>query len=81
MCRALQLSLHDNGRDLVSDPDLWIAPGRRRRGELVVQTTRVGITKGAELRWRFYLLGSSGVSKRDREAERTALLDGPPKRR
>ena len=77
VCRALQLSLRDNGRDLVRDPDFWIEPGRRRRGELVVQTTRIGIVKGAELRWRFYLLGSPGVSKRDRAAERLRLLDRP----
>lgn len=70
VCRALRLGLRDNGRDLVTDPDFWIEPGRRKRGELVIQTTRIGIAKGSELRRRFYLLGSSGVSKRDRDAER-----------
>lgn len=68
-CRALHLTLRDNGRDLVSDPDLWIEPGRHRRGERIVQTTRIGIRQGAELPRRFYLLGSPGVSKRDRQAE------------
>lgn len=68
-CRALQLTVRDNGRDLVDDPDLWIEPGRRRRGERIVRTRRIGIVKGADLERRFYLLGSPGVSRRDRAAE------------
>ena len=69
-CRALQLTRRDNGRDLVTDPDLWIEPGRRRRDECIVQTTRIGIRKAVELPYRFYILGSAGVSRRDRAAER-----------
>jgi len=72
VCRALRLTLRDNGRDLVADPDLWIEPGRRKRKERVVRTTRVGIRHAAELPLRFYLLGSPGVSKRDRRAESMA---------
>jgi DNA-3-methyladenine glycosylase len=68
-CRALQLTRRDNGRDLATDPDLWIERGRRRRGERVVQTTRIGIRKAVDLPYRFYLLDSPGVSKRDRSAE------------
>ncbi len=68
-CRALHVTLRDNGRDLVSDPDLWIELGRRRRGERIIQTTRIGIRHAAELPRRFYILGSPGVSKRDRTAE------------
>jgi DNA-3-methyladenine glycosylase len=69
VCRALHLSGRDNGRDLVTDPSLWIARGRRRRGERVIQTTRIGIAKATDLPLRFYLLGSPGVSKRDRTRE------------
>lgn len=68
-CKALHLTTRDNGRDLVTDPDLWIEPGRRRRGERIIRTTRVGIRHAADLPLRFYLLGSPGVSKRDRRAE------------
>ena len=75
VCRALQLTLRDNGRDLVTDADFWIEPGRRRRGERAVRTTRVGIVKGADLPRRFYLLGNPGVSKRDRRAEARARRD------
>ena len=69
LCRALRLTLRDNGRDFVTDPDLWIEPGRRARGERVIRTTRVGIRNAADLLRRFYVLGSAGVSKRDRAAE------------
>lgn len=75
VCRALQLTLRDNGRDLATDPDFWIEAGRRRRSERVVQTTRVGIRHAADLALRFYLLGSPGVSKRDRRVE-TDFLNG-----
>lgn len=69
VCRALHLQRSDNGRDLVSDPHFWIEPGRRRGGERIVTATRIGIRKAAELPLRFYLLGSAGVSRRDRAAE------------
>ena len=71
-CRALSFTLRDNGRNLTTDPHLWIESGRRRRGERIVQTTRIGISKAVELPYRFYLLGSPGVSKRDRVAEASA---------
>jgi DNA-3-methyladenine glycosylase len=74
VCRALQLNLRDNGRDLVTDPNFWIEPGRRARGERIIQTTRIGIVRGADLPRRFYLLGSPGVSKRDRRAEASVDL-------
>jgi DNA-3-methyladenine glycosylase len=74
-CRALGLSLSDNGRDLTTDTDLWIEAGRRQRGERIIQTTRIGIRHAADLPRRYYVLGSSGVSKRDRLAE-AALASG-----
>ena len=69
VCRAMQLTRRDNGRDLATDPSLWIEAGRRRPRERVIQTTRIGIGKGTELRRRYYLFGSPGVSRRDRRAE------------
>ncbi|MBI3783743.1 MAG: DNA-3-methyladenine glycosylase [Deltaproteobacteria bacterium] len=73
VCRALHLTIRDNGRDLAADPDLWIESGNRKRHERVVQTTRIGIRRAVDLKLRYYLLGSPGVSKRDREAEAELL--------
>ncbi len=78
VCRALRLTLRDNGRDLVADPDLWIESGRRKRAERIVRTTRVGIRRAADLPLRLYLLGSPGVSKRDRRAELEAWTSRQP---
>ncbi|MCK6554049.1 DNA-3-methyladenine glycosylase [Candidatus Binatia bacterium] len=77
-CRALGLGRPDSGRDLVTDPNLWVEAGRRRRGERIVRTSRVGIRRAVELPLRLYLLGSPGVSRRDRLAEGAALRTGGP---
>ncbi len=73
VCRALRLGLQDNGRDLSSDPALWVEAPAQRRRERIIQTTRIGIRQAADLPLRYYLLGSPGVSKRDRRAESEIL--------
>ena len=70
LCRALGITRAQNAVDLTTDDTLWIAPGRPRRKERIIQTTRIGIRVATDLPWRFYLAGSSGVSKVDRKAER-----------
>ncbi|HEX5324928.1 MAG TPA: DNA-3-methyladenine glycosylase [Capsulimonadaceae bacterium] len=54
-----------NGAD-VTDPAgaLGVLDARAVPDEQVAQTTRVGITRGAESPWRYYLRGSAGVSRR-----------------
>lgn len=69
LARALHLTRSDNGRDLVRDPHIWVEPGFVRPEEQIVVSTRIGVRLAAELPLRFYLLGSPGVSKRDRKAE------------
>ena len=70
LCRVLSIDRALDGIDLTAGERLWIERGRRR--ETIVQTTRIGIRHAAELPWRFYLLGSPGVSRRDPAAERAA---------
>jgi DNA-3-methyladenine glycosylase len=69
LCRALGFDLTHSGVDLTTGDGIWVEAGRRRRGEHVVRSTRVGIRAAVDLPWRFYLAGSPGVSKRDRAAE------------
>lgn len=73
LCRTLGIDRRQNGVDLTSGETLWVEPGRRLRREAVVQTSRVGIRVAQALPWRFYLAGSTGVSKRDPVAEAKIL--------
>lgn len=75
LCRALDLDARHNRIDLTGSDALWVERGRLRGGDAVVQTTRVGIRLAIDLPWRFYILGSAGVSRRDRTAE-AALAHG-----
>lgn len=61
--KALGLGLDDNYRDCASDL-LWFEPPGVRPTHDIVTTTRIGITKSAELPLRFYLRSSTAVSKR-----------------
>lgn len=69
LCRALGIDLALDGANLLG-PDLHIldAPDP---AEPVVTTIRIGISRSVDLPWRYYLLGSPGVSRPDRAAERT----------
>jgi DNA-3-methyladenine glycosylase len=69
LCRALAIGQRQNGLDLTTGDAVWVERGRLRANEPVVQTTRIGIRVATELPWRFYVTGSSGVSRRDRRAE------------
>ncbi|HSZ05027.1 MAG TPA: DNA-3-methyladenine glycosylase [Solirubrobacteraceae bacterium] len=63
LTQALGISLAENGGDLASGP-VRIAP--RPPGWLepaIVASTRVGITKAVELRWRFSVAGNRDVSR------------------
>ena len=65
LCQALGIDREgDNGKDLLSrESDLQLFDDGFRVKK-VVSTTRIGITKAAELPLRFYIEGSPFVSKR-----------------
>ncbi|NLM29090.1 MAG: DNA-3-methyladenine glycosylase [Methanomicrobiales archaeon] len=70
LTQALNITMDLDGRSLSGGPlEIWSPeslPGRRVEGAggEIVQTTRIGITKAADLPLRFYLKGSRYISRR-----------------
>jgi DNA-3-methyladenine glycosylase len=62
LCQALSIDKRLNGHDLRKAPlKLIIKPPLAP--EAIVQTTRVGISRAADVPWRFYIRGNKFVSK------------------
>jgi DNA-3-methyladenine glycosylase len=68
LCRALKIDLALTAQALQPGQPLWL---EHRQSQLasaeaivLTQTTRIGLTQGAELPWRWYLTASPAVSKR-----------------
>ena len=69
LCQALGIGRKENGTDLCGE-EIWIAgdpevdagTARARRVRLD-RSTRIGIRKGTEHRWRFYIRGNAHVSR------------------
>ena len=69
LTEALHITMEQNGRSLIDGPlQVWSAeslPGYPKVEEdEIVQTTRIGITKAADLPLRFYIRGNRYVSRR-----------------
>ncbi len=62
ICQALQIGREENGTDLCGG-EIWIAghPGERVP-QRIGRSTRIGVSKGREHRWRFFLPGNPFVS-------------------
>lgn len=64
LCKVLQINLMLNNQILQPGQPLWL---EHRPPEFVpnlMQTTRIGLSKGADLPWRWYLKDCPAVSKR-----------------
>lgn len=71
LCRTLQIDLNLTGQTLESGKSLWLEHRTPQfQTELnhqtrnLVQTTRIGLTRGTDLPWRWYLNDCRTVSKR-----------------
>jgi DNA-3-methyladenine glycosylase len=63
LCQAFTIERKENGADLCGN-EIWIAEEiGARKCHRIVRTTRVGVTDGAEHKWRFCLKGSPFVSR------------------
>lgn len=63
LCRAFEIDLSLCGSVLGAGQALWLEPGAADRRFPVVQTTRIGLSQGQELPWRWYIEGEPAVSK------------------
>ena len=63
LCRALALDLSHNGIHLGAQGCLNLEPRRSHETYPLVQTTRIGLTQGVDLPWRWYLQAHAAVSK------------------
>jgi DNA-3-methyladenine glycosylase len=70
LTQALAIDLSHDGRDLTRG-DLNISEGEPS-GEIVA-TTRIGITRGTDLPWRYLVLGDENVSVRPKTIEARGL--------
>jgi DNA-3-methyladenine glycosylase len=62
LCQALVIEKSFNGHDLHQEPlKLLLEPPVAKSD--IVQTTRIGISAGQEVPWRFYIRGNRYVSK------------------
>ncbi|MBW4694617.1 MAG: DNA-3-methyladenine glycosylase [Lyngbya sp. HA4199-MV5] len=73
LCRALKIDLSLTNQPLQPDQPLWLesrSPKFQQTLEeeaiALVQTTRIGLTQGADFPWRWYLANCPAVSKVER---------------
>ena len=65
LCRALHIDESLKGMALHPDSGLWIEPRASETAHpSITQTTRIGLSRGVDIPWRWYLTDSPAVSKK-----------------
>lgn len=65
LCQALQISRDFDGKDITNpSSDLFISYGENYNAKDIVTTTRIGISKAADLPLRFYVKDSVYISRK-----------------
>jgi len=64
LTRGMAIDTSLNGHDLTIGKKLYITKGEPLASEEIVKTTRIGISAGKDLLYRFYIKGNRFVSKK-----------------
>jgi DNA-3-methyladenine glycosylase len=70
LCQLLDITRNLTDQPLVPETGLWLEKASAtwrdslKSAEAVTQTTRIGLTQGADLPWRWYVTASPSVSKK-----------------
>jgi DNA-3-methyladenine glycosylase len=62
LCQALGIGLNMHGTDLVTSEALWIAKGQCAVDIAITTSGRIGISRGQEHPWRYWITGNPHVS-------------------
>ena len=76
LTQALGIELARDGSDL-TDGELYLALGEPPRGD-IISTTRIGISRGTELPWRYLVEGEKDVSVAPKTITECGLRRGGP---
>lgn len=71
LCKLLKIDRQLDGIDLHPKFDLWIEERSPNFDETIFQTTRIGITQGVDIPWRWYLRDRKSVSRKQKSAAAT----------
>jgi DNA-3-methyladenine glycosylase len=63
LCQALGIDMKMNGHDLRKIPLKLVAKSEVQNKDIIT-TTRIGISKAKDVKWRFYIRGNSYISKK-----------------
>lgn len=63
LCRVLQIDRSLNALPLGVTSGIWLEPRQPQPHFELVQTTRIGLSQGVDLPWRWYIEGHPAVSK------------------
>ncbi len=64
LCRLFKIDRQLDGITLHPDSGLWLETRSSDFAESIYQTTRIGITQGAEIPWRWYLRDNTSISRK-----------------
>ena len=65
MTRTFGIDISFNSLEVINNNLLWISQGDSTvKQKDLIQTTRIGISKAKNIKWRWYLKNSRSVSKR-----------------